>query len=110
MELCQRRPGETLTSPLPSRPSSDDARVRADDVYASAASPDEFRPLQHALGAEQIAAPRDVQRTARPDRSANVVGEDVDDVGAAADLAVDALERVGPQLGPVLARERVEAE
>src|SRR5665809_109665 len=40
-----------------------------------------------------------------------VVGEDADDVGAAADLAVDALERVGAaQLGPVLARERVEAE
>ena len=40
-----------------------------------------------------------------------VVGEDADDVGAAADLAVDALERVcGAQLAPVLAREGVEAE
>jgi hypothetical protein len=40
-----------------------------------------------------------------------VVGEDADDVGAATDFAVDALERVRrAQLGPVLARERVEAE
>jgi len=40
-----------------------------------------------------------------------VVGEDADDVGAPADLAVDALQRVGaPELGPVLARQRVEAE
>ena len=40
-----------------------------------------------------------------------VVGEDADDVGAPADLAVDALERVGAsQLGLVLGRERVEGE
>ena len=38
-----------------------------------------------------------------------VVGEDPDDVGAAADLLVQALERVrGSDLGPVLAWERVE--
>ena len=38
-----------------------------------------------------------------------VVGEDPDDVRAAADLFVDALQRVrGAELGPVLARERVE--
>jgi len=38
-----------------------------------------------------------------------VVGEDADDVGAAADLAVEALERVGrAQLAPVLGREGVE--
>jgi len=38
-----------------------------------------------------------------------VVGEDPDDVGAAADLLVHALERVrGADLGPVLAWERVE--
>ena len=40
-----------------------------------------------------------------------IVGEDPDDVGAAADLAVEALERVrGPQLAPVRGRERVERE
>ena len=40
-----------------------------------------------------------------------VVGEDPDDVGAPPDLAVDALQRVGaPEFGPVLARQRVEAE
>jgi hypothetical protein len=40
-----------------------------------------------------------------------VVGEDPDDVGAPADLAVDALERVGaPDLAPVVSRERVEGE
>jgi hypothetical protein len=40
-----------------------------------------------------------------------VVRKDADDVGAAADLAVDALERVGrAQLGPVVAREGVEGQ
>jgi hypothetical protein len=40
-----------------------------------------------------------------------VVGEDADDVGAAADLLVEALERVGrAQLRPVRRRERVEGE
>ncbi len=38
-------------------------------------------------------------------------GKMPDDVGAPADLAVDALQRVGrPQLGPVLGRERVERQ
>ena len=45
-----------------------------------------------------------------PDQRA-VVGEDPDDVGAAADLAVDPLERVGrAQLRPVVGREGVEGE
>jgi hypothetical protein len=40
-----------------------------------------------------------------------VVGEDPDDVGAPADLAVEALERVrGPQLAPVASGERVEGQ
>jgi hypothetical protein len=40
-----------------------------------------------------------------------VVGEDADDVGAPANLAVKALERVrGSQLAPVAGRERVERE
>jgi hypothetical protein len=40
-----------------------------------------------------------------------VVGEDVDDVGAAADLAVEALKRIGAaQLAVVSSRERVERE
>jgi hypothetical protein len=40
-----------------------------------------------------------------------VVGEDADDVGAPADLAVDAFERVGrAQLRPVVGREGVEGE
>jgi hypothetical protein len=40
-----------------------------------------------------------------------VVGEDADDVGAPADLAVDAFERVGrAQLRPVVCREGVEGE
>src|SRR6185436_116557 len=40
-----------------------------------------------------------------------VVGEDADDVGASADLFVEALERVGgAQLAPVRARERVEGQ
>ena len=40
-----------------------------------------------------------------------VVGEDPDDVGAAADLLVDTLQRVGgPQLGLVLGREVVERD
>ena len=40
-----------------------------------------------------------------------VVGEDADDVGAPADLAVEALERVrGAQLAPVRGRERVEGQ
>ena len=45
-----------------------------------------------------------------PDEGA-VVGEDPDDVGAAADLAVESLERVrGAQLRPVVGREHVEGE
>ena len=52
----------------------------------------------------------DEQCAGEPDQG-GVVGVDADDVGAPADLAVDALERVGAsQLGPVLARERVEGE
>ena len=52
----------------------------------------------------------DQQRAGEPDQG-GVVGEDADDVGAAADLAVDALERVrAAELGPVLARQRVESE
>ncbi|MBA2716443.1 MAG: hypothetical protein H0U51_05210 [Propionibacteriales bacterium] len=40
-----------------------------------------------------------------------VVREDPDDVGAASDFAVDALERVsGPELAPVRARERKERQ
>ena len=40
-----------------------------------------------------------------------VVGEDADDVGSAADLAVDTLERVGAsELGPVRVGELVEGE
>jgi hypothetical protein len=40
-----------------------------------------------------------------------VVREDADDVGAAADLAVDPLERIGgAQLGPMVEREGVESE
>jgi hypothetical protein len=40
-----------------------------------------------------------------------VVGEDPDDVGAASDLAVEALQRVRrSDLGPVLAREREERQ
>jgi hypothetical protein len=50
----------------------------------------------------------DQQRAGEPDQG-GVVGEDADDVGAPADLAVDALERVrGPQLGSVFAWQRVE--
>ena len=46
----------------------------------------------------------------QPDQRA-VVGEDPDDVGAPADLAVEALERVGrAQLAPVFGREGVEGE
>jgi hypothetical protein len=45
-----------------------------------------------------------------PDQ-AGVVGEDADDIGAPADLAVEALERVrAAQLAPVISRERVEGE
>ena len=52
----------------------------------------------------------DQQRAGEADHR-GVVGEDADDVGAAADLAVDALERVGgAQLGPVRGREGVEGE
>src|SRR4051812_7128187 len=40
-----------------------------------------------------------------------VVGEDADDVGAAADFLVDAFQRVGgAQLGPVLARQLIEGD
>ena len=50
------------------------------------------------------------QRADEPDHGV-VVGEDPDDVGAAADLLVDPLQRVrGPQLGPVLGREAVEGD
>ena len=46
----------------------------------------------------------------QPDQRA-VVGEDADDVGAAPDLAVDPLERVGlAQLAPVVGGEGVEGE
>ena len=52
----------------------------------------------------------DQQRAGEPDR-AGVVGEDPDDVGAAADLAVDALQRVGrAELGPVRGGEAVERQ
>ena len=50
------------------------------------------------------------QRAGEADHG-GVVGEDPDDVGAAADLLVDALERVGgAQLGPVLGRAAVERD
>ena len=50
------------------------------------------------------------QGTSEP-QERGVVGKDPDDVGAAADLAVDPLERVrAAQLGPVVARKRVEGE
>jgi hypothetical protein len=40
-----------------------------------------------------------------------VVGEDADDIGAAADLLVDPLQRVGAaELGPALARKQVEGD
>ena len=46
----------------------------------------------------------------QPDEG-RVVGKDADDVGAAADLAVEALQRIGgSEFGPVLGRERVEGE
>jgi hypothetical protein len=52
----------------------------------------------------------DAEHSGEPDQRA-VVGEDADDVGAAADLLVEALERVrGPELAPVRAREAVEGE
>ena len=52
----------------------------------------------------------DAEHPGEPDH-ALVVGEDADDVGASADLAVEALERVGgAQLAPVRGRERVEGE
>jgi hypothetical protein len=52
----------------------------------------------------------DAEHPGEPDQAA-VVREDPDDVGAAADLLVEALERVcGPQLAPVRARERVEGQ
>jgi hypothetical protein len=45
-----------------------------------------------------------------PDQCA-VVGEDPDDIGAACDLAVEALKRIRrADLGPVLGRERVERQ
>ena len=50
------------------------------------------------------------QRAGEPDHGL-VVGEDPDDVGAAADLLVDPLQRVGgPQLGPVLRGQQVERD
>jgi hypothetical protein len=52
----------------------------------------------------------DHDRGGEPDQRA-VVGEDADDVGAPADLAVDALEGIrGAQLRPVHGREGVEGE
>jgi hypothetical protein len=49
------------------------------------------------------------QRAGQADRG-RVVGEDPDDIRAPADLLVDAFQRVGgPQLGPVLAWQQVEA-
>ena len=46
----------------------------------------------------------------QPDQR-GVVGEDPNDVGAPADLAVETLQRVrAAQLGPVLSRERVERQ
>jgi hypothetical protein len=46
----------------------------------------------------------------QPDQR-GVVGEDPNDVGPAADLAVEALKRIGrAQLGPMLDREREERE
>ena len=52
----------------------------------------------------------DQEHAGEPDQR-RVVGEDADDVGAPADLAVDALERVRrAQLAPVLGREAVERE
>ena len=55
-----------------------------------------------AAGDEPFVVLFDQQRAGEADHG-GVVGEDPDDVGAAADLAVDALERVGgAQLGPVL--------
>jgi hypothetical protein len=59
---------------------------------------------------EPLVALVDEQHAGEADQR-GVVGEDADDIGAAADLAVDALERVGAaQRGPLLARERVKAE
>jgi hypothetical protein len=52
----------------------------------------------------------DQQHAGEPDQR-RVVGEDADDVGATADLAVDAFERVRrAQLGPVLGGEAIEGE
>src|SRR3954447_26276448 len=68
-------------------------------LLADVAAPDQ--PLVVGLDGEH----RD-----EPDQ-AGVVGEDADDVGAAGDLAVEALERIGgADLGPVLGRERVEGQ
>ncbi len=74
------------------------------------------RDLGHRLLADVGAADEpfvvglDGQHRDQPDH-AGVVGEDADDVGAAADLAVEALQRIGrPELGPVLGRERVEGQ
>jgi hypothetical protein len=52
----------------------------------------------------------DAEHADEPDQRA-VVGEDADDVGAAADLAVEAFERVGrPELAPVVGGKAVEGE
>jgi hypothetical protein len=52
----------------------------------------------------------DAEHPGEPDQRV-VVGEDADDVGAPADLAVEALERVGrAQLAPVRRRKRVEGQ
>ena len=52
----------------------------------------------------------DAEHPGEPDQRA-VVGEDADDIGAPADLAVEALEWVGrSELAPVRGRERVEGQ
>ena len=52
----------------------------------------------------------DQQGAGEPDRR-GVVGEDADDVGPAADLLVEALQRVGaPELRPVRGGEAIEGE
>lgn len=59
---------------------------------------------------QPLVAVLDQQHAGEADQ-ARVVGEDANDIGAAAELAVDALERVrASELAPVLARKRVEAQ
>ena len=65
---------------------------------------------QVASAYEPLVVLLDDHARSEPDQGA-VVGEDADDVGAAADLAIDALQRVrGAQLRPVIGREAVEGE